>query len=123
AQTGTLKVRVSFPNPGNRLRAGMNCLVRVANSDAGNQLTIPNKALTEQLGEFFVYVMGDSNKVVQRRVSVGSRFNEMVVIRDGLKEGEQIVSDGVQNLRPGAVVNPGGQQAGEAAGKDSSAKK
>ncbi|RYZ52884.1 MAG: efflux RND transporter periplasmic adaptor subunit [Sphingobacteriales bacterium] len=107
-QTGTLKVRVTFPNPGNRLRAGMNCLVRVANSDAGNQLTIPNKALTEQLGEFFVYVLGDSNKVAQRRVNIGSRFNDMVVVREGLKEGEQIVSDGVQNLRPGAVVNPNG---------------
>jgi membrane fusion protein (multidrug efflux system) len=105
-QTGTLKVRISFPNKGNRLRAGMNCLVRVSNLDEGNQLVIPNRALTEQLGEFFVYVLGDSNKVSQRRVSIGTRVRDMVVVRDGLKAGEKIVSDGVQNLRQGAVVNP-----------------
>jgi membrane fusion protein (multidrug efflux system) len=105
-QTGTLKVRISFPNPGNRLRAGMNTLVRVSNLDEGNQLTIPGRALTEQLGEFFVYVLGDSNKVSQRRVTIGTRVHDMVVVRDGLKAGEKIVSDGVQNLRQGAVVNP-----------------
>ena len=116
-RTGTLKVRVSFPNPGNRLRAGMNCTVNVLNQDAGNLLTIPTKALTEQLGEFYVYVLGDSNKVTQRRVSLGSRFHEKVVIREGLEAGDKIVSEGVQNLRQGAVVNPGGtggQPAGSA---------
>ncbi len=106
-QTGTLKVRISFPNPANELRAGMNCSVKVLNQDAGNLLTIPTKSLTEQLGEFYVYVVGDSNKVSQRRVDIGSRFEEKVVIREGLKEGEVIVSDGVQNLRQGAVINPG----------------
>jgi len=105
-QTGTLKVRISFPNPSNQLRAGMNCQVRVSNVDEGNQLVIPNKALTEQLGEFFVYVLGDSNKVSQKRVSIGTRVNDMVVIREGLQVGDKIVSDGVQNLRQGAVVNP-----------------
>lgn len=105
-QTGTLKVRISFPNPGNKLRAGMNCSVRVSNLDQGNQLVIPTRALTEQLGEFFVYVLGDSNKVSQRRVTIGSRVHDMVVVREGLQAGEKIVSDGVQNLRQGAVVNP-----------------
>lgn len=105
-QTGTLKVRISFPNPGNKLRAGMNCSVRVSNNDEGNQLVIPTRALTEQLGEFFVYVIGDSNKVSQRRVDIGTRVGDMVVVRNGLKPGEKIVSDGVQNLRQGAVVNP-----------------
>lgn len=106
-QTGTIKVRLSFPNTGNRLRAGMSCIVRVINQDAGNLVTIPNNALTEQLGEFFVYVLGDSNKVSQRRVVPGTNANGKVVIREGLKPGETIVSEGVQNLREGAVVNPG----------------
>ncbi|MHA4843406.1 efflux RND transporter periplasmic adaptor subunit [Flavitalea antarctica] len=105
-QTGTLKVRISFPNQGNKLRAGMNTLVRVSNTDEGNQLVIPTRSLTEQLGEFYVYVLGDSNKVSQRRVTIGTRVQDMVVVRDGLKAGEKIVSDGVQNLRQGAVVNP-----------------
>jgi membrane fusion protein (multidrug efflux system) len=107
-QTGTIKVRVTFPNTGLALRAGMSCIVRVVNQDAGNLITVPNKALTEQLGEFFVYVLGDSNKVSQRRVVPGTRTDGKIVIRDGLKEGETIVSEGVQNLREGVKVNPGG---------------
>ena len=110
-QTGTIKVRLSFPNTGGKLRAGMSTIVRVINQDAGNLVTIPNNALTEQLGEFFVYVLGDSNKVSQRRVVPGTKTNKMIVIREGLKPGETIVSDGVQNLREGAVVNPGTQSA------------
>lgn len=106
AQTGTIKVRVTFPNPGGALRAGMSCTVRVTNQDAGQLVTVPNKALTEQLGEFYVYVLGDSNKVSQRRVLPGTRIDSKIVIRDGLKEGETIVTDGVQNLREGVKVNP-----------------
>ncbi|MXV16424.1 efflux RND transporter periplasmic adaptor subunit [Hufsiella ginkgonis] len=104
-QTGTITVRVSFPNAGGRLRAGMTCTLLVRNSDDGKKLTIPTKALTEQMSEFFVFIVGDSSKVSQRKVDVGARFGDKAVIRNGLKAGDTIVSDGVQNLREGAVVN------------------
>jgi len=68
-------------------------------------LIIPYKAVTEQLGEFFVYVAGDSSKVTQRRVHLGKQIKKDVVIQEGLKEGETIVIEGVQNLREGAVIN------------------
>jgi membrane fusion protein, multidrug efflux system len=122
-QTGTLKVRISFPNKGNMLRAGMNCTVRVSNYDHGEQVIIPSRALTEQLGEFFVYVLGDSNKVNQRRVTTGTRVQDMIVVREGLQAGEKIVSDGVQNLRPGAVVNPSPAKAVAPVAADSNQKK
>ena len=62
---------------------------------------IPYKAVTEQLGEFFVYVVGDSNKVSQRKVVLGKQIGTKVIVKDGLKEGEKIVVQGVQNLREG----------------------
>ncbi|MXV52548.1 efflux RND transporter periplasmic adaptor subunit [Pedobacter sp. HMF7647] len=110
-QTGTIKVRLRFPNPSHILRAGMTANVNVRNQDHGELITIPNKALTEQMSEFFVFVVnGDS--VVQRNVAIGTRVGDKVVIREGLKEGETIVSDGVQNLRQGTKVTQGnaGQQ-------------
>jgi membrane fusion protein (multidrug efflux system) len=66
---------------------------------------IPYKSVTEQLGEFFVYVVADSNKVSQRRIHLGKQISKNVVIKEGLKEGETIVVEGVQNLREGAVIN------------------
>ncbi|MDB5233451.1 MAG: efflux transporter periplasmic adaptor subunit [Hymenobacter sp.] len=106
-QTGTVKVRVQFPNPQRMLIAGMNATLRVRNDETGRQLTIPYKAVTEQMGEFFVYVVGDSSKVSQRKVALGTRIQDKIVVREGLKANETIVSEGVQNLRQGAVVKVG----------------
>jgi membrane fusion protein (multidrug efflux system) len=98
---------VQFPNPQRTLLAGMNTTLRVRNNDTGRQLTIPYKAVTEQMGEFFVYVVGDSSKVSQRKVTLGTRVQDKIVVREGLKANETIVSEGVQNLRQGAVVKVG----------------
>ena len=65
---------------------------------------IPYKAVTEQLGEFFVYVAGDSNKVTQRKVQLGKQIGADIIVKEGLKEGEKIAVEGVQNLREGSVI-------------------
>ena len=104
-QTGTIKARLIFPNNKNLLIAGMNGTVRVKSNAAAESILIPYKAVTEQLGEFFVYVPGDSNKVSQRKVLLGKQVGKDVIIRDGLKDGEKVVVEGVQNLREGAVIN------------------
>jgi membrane fusion protein, multidrug efflux system len=109
-QTGTIKVRLTFPNDKNLLKAGMSGTLRILSNAAVKSVTIPYKAVTEQLGEFFVYVLGDSNKVSQRRLVLGPQVGTEVIVRDGLKGGETIVVQGVQNLREGAVVSTGTQK-------------
>jgi len=106
-QTGTLRVRVQFPNPRRLLKAGMNTSLQVLNQDTGEQLVIPARAVTEQMGEFYVYVVGDSSKVSQRKVLTGTKVKDKVVVRQGLKAGETIVSDGVQNLHEGSKIQIG----------------
>lgn len=103
-QTGTIKVRVSYPNPSGSLYAGMTVNMKVQNKSLTDQVVIPFKAVVEQLGKYNVYVVGDSSKAVPRLIELGKQFNAEVVVKDGLKEGEVIVVDGVQNVRPGAVV-------------------
>jgi len=104
--TGTIKVRISFPNSSGLLLSGMTCNVKVLNGSEGKQLTIPYKAVSEQLGAFTVYVVGDSSKAEQRIIKLGSESGGKVVVRDGLALGDVIISEGFQNVRPGAVVNP-----------------
>jgi membrane fusion protein, multidrug efflux system len=103
-QTGTIKIRLVFANADNSLRAGMSTTVRVLNNAKQESITIPYKAVTEQLGDFFVYVVGDSNKVSQRKLVLGKQIGTNIIVRDGLKEGEKIVTQGVQNLREGAII-------------------
>lgn len=102
--TGTIKVRISYPNETNHLIAGMTVNLRVLNKSSENQLVIPYKAVMEQLGEYNVYVVGDSSKAQQRIIKLGKQFDQSVVVKEGLKAGETIVTDGAQNVRPGAVV-------------------
>lgn len=103
-QTGTITVRLVFPNNKNMLRSGMTGTVRVKNNSGRKTILIPYKAVTEQLGEFFVYVVNDSNKVSQRKVPLGTQIGTNVIVKDSLREGEKIVIQGVQNLREGAPV-------------------
>jgi len=103
-QTGTIKTRLVFPNDKSLLKAGMNARVRVLNTASAQATIIPYKAVTEQLGEFFVYVVGDSSKVSQRKVKLGTQIGTNVIVSDGLKAGEVIPIQGVQNLREGAVI-------------------
>jgi membrane fusion protein (multidrug efflux system) len=107
-QTGTIRTRLSFPNDKNQLKPGMSTTVRVLSNSKEASILIPFKAVTEQLGEFFVYVVGDSNKVSQRKLSLGKQVASDVIVREGLKEGEKIVTEGVQNLREGAVISTTG---------------
>ncbi len=54
----------------------------------------------------------NNNKVTQRRIGLGKNINDMVIVKDGLQVGEQIVTEGVQKLRdnsPVTVIPPAAQ--------------
>lgn len=103
--SGTINLRVKFPNPDRDLIAGMTVNLKVLNQDIGEQMTIPFKAVTEQMGEYFVYVIDQENTVHQRNVQLGTKVKDEIVIREGLKVGEKIVTEGIQKLREGAKIS------------------
>lgn len=102
-QTGTIKARLVFPNSKGMLRPGITCNVQIRNTATAGSLLIPFKAVVEQMGEYFVFVL-NGTKVSQRKVSLGTRINDKIVVRDGLKADEQVVTEGVQKLRDSSVV-------------------
>jgi membrane fusion protein (multidrug efflux system) len=102
-QTGTIRVRVIFPNPNEVLKAGITCNLRIRSTSPVSSVLLPYRAVVEQMGEYFVFVL-NGDKVVQRRVTLGARINDMVVSKGGIAPGDQIVVDGVQKLRDNAVV-------------------
>ena len=104
-QTGTIRARLRIPNEHGYLRAGMNCTVRVRQRSNEPQLVIPYKAVTEQMGEYFVFVVGDSSKVQERRIQLGRQVGSQAVVQDGLELGERIAVTGIQKLSDGAQVN------------------
>lgn len=105
-QTGTLSLVAEFPNPENLLRPGQFGRVRAAVETAENALLVPQKAVTEMQSAKVVYVVGPENKVQLRSVILGERVGQDYIVTEGVKAGEQIIVEGVQKVRPGAVVTP-----------------
>lgn len=109
-QTGTIKVRLIFPNHEKILRTGMNCKVKVLSGNSGAQTVIPYKAVIEQMGEYFVYTI-DSMKVKQIKIEPGSNLGEYIVVKQGLNPGDKIVLDGLQKVHNGSLVQVGAPSA------------
>jgi membrane fusion protein (multidrug efflux system) len=103
-QTGTIKTRLVFANKG-QLKPGMSTNVLVKNNQGGEFILAPYKSVVEQMGEFFVFVVNDSSKVSQKKVILGTRIKDKVIVKDGLQAGDKIVAEGVQKLKDGAAVN------------------
>ena len=103
-QTGTITARLEFPNPRNILRPGLTCSVRILNNNTSKSVIIPYKAVTVEMGEYFVFVI-HKNKVAQQRIEIGRTINnDMVIVENGLKPGEEIVTQGIQKLRNGSQI-------------------
>ena len=81
--------------------------ITVAGIEPIEALAVPRAAvLSDQQGNY-VYVIGADNKAEQRRITLGQSTPELAVVASGLKEGEMVVLDGIQRVRPGAPVTPG----------------
>jgi RND family efflux transporter MFP subunit len=108
-KTGTFGLVAEFPNPQALLRPGQFGRVRLAAMVAENALLVPQKAVTEMQSAKVVYVVGSDNKVALRSVILGQRVGQDYIITEGLKNGERIVVEGLQKVRPGDTVNPTNQ--------------
>lgn len=105
-QTGTIRVRIEFNNPDDKLKDGMSCVLRVLNDQSGERLVIPYKAVTEQMGEYFVFVAKDS-VAAQQKVHLGPRLGDKIVIMDGVQAGDKVIIEGFQRLRDGGKIQIG----------------
>jgi len=104
--TGAIRLAGLFPNPGSVLRPGGYAKVRAVISTEHGALLVPQRAVSELQGGYQVAVVGSDNKVGIRTVTVGDRVGTQWIIADGLHAGEQVVAEGVQKVRTGALVNP-----------------
>jgi RND family efflux transporter MFP subunit len=105
-RTGTLKVRGVFPNKDEALSPGYFARVRVPIGEAHKTLLISERALDTDQGRKIVYIVGPDNRVVTRPVRLGALHDGLREITDGLKPGEQVIVEGLLQVRPGMTVDP-----------------
>jgi membrane fusion protein (multidrug efflux system) len=103
-KTGAIRMELTFPNPGNRLRPGQFGKVSAVTKVAKGALVIPQEAVAELQGTQMVGVVGSDNTVSMRPVKMGERAGAMWQVLDGLKPGEKVVAQGLMKVRPGMPV-------------------
>jgi membrane fusion protein (multidrug efflux system) len=104
SSTGTLRVRIEFPNPKKLLRPGQFCRVRVHTRTVPKALLVPQRAVQELQGIHNLFLIGSDGKVIYRRVRTGMRVGSLWVVESGLEAGESLVVEGLQKVREGVVV-------------------
>lgn len=102
--TGTIRVKATFPNPHNALWPGEFINARVLVRTEHNALTVPTAAIQRGPNGMFAYVVKADSTVEARLLKVGNENNDLTVITDGLKDGEQVVLSNQYRLEPGARV-------------------
>ncbi|CAA6676604.1 MULTISPECIES: efflux RND transporter periplasmic adaptor subunit [unclassified Lentimonas] len=104
--TGTLKMRVAFPNPDKILRPGMFGRISADLGKVPGSILIPQRANIELQGKNFVWVVDAENKANQRAVTVGEVLGDNIQILEGIKAGDRIILEGIQKVRDGMLVQP-----------------
>ncbi len=106
ARSGTIRLRAAFDNPGGTLIPGQFVRVRMGAPQASRAVLVSERAVGTDQDKKFVLVVGEDNKAEYRQVTLGPSAAGLRVVRSGLQPGERIVVNGLQRVRPGAVVQP-----------------
>jgi membrane fusion protein (multidrug efflux system) len=102
--TDTVTVRAVFPNPDGILVDGQYLGVMLQQDSPNHELVVPQSALQIDQQGTFVLVVDSDNKVQVRRIRTRAAQGPKVAVIEGLKEGDLVISEGIQKVRPGQVV-------------------
>jgi len=106
ARSGTVRVRARFANPEGALMPGQFARLRMGQAARVDALLVNERAIGTDQSKRYVIVVGDDNKAAWREVTLGASVDGLRVVTSGLAPGERIVVNGVQRVRPGALVAP-----------------
>lgn len=105
--TGTVNLRAVFPNPDKVLLPGLYVRAQLIEGIRPDSIVLPMQCvMRDAKGDASVYVVGEGNKIEARPVVATRTIGTNWLIDSGLKNGDRVVFQGFQRIRPGAVVTP-----------------
>jgi RND family efflux transporter MFP subunit len=102
-QTGTLRARATFPNPGGKILPGQFARVMLPEISE-NAIIVPELSIQRDLVGPYVLVVDDAGMVESVYVELGSRVKNVRIVRSGLKQDDRVIVKGLQRARPGIEV-------------------
>jgi len=105
--TGTVRARAVLKNWNpNLITPGFFVRVRVAGATSYRAALIPDKVISSQQGVKYVFVVKEDNTLERRTIETGTIFEGKRIVKNGLKDGEKVVSTRLQLIQPGMPVKP-----------------
>lgn len=104
--TGSLLVRMVFPNQDEALVPGLFARVRVPVGAPSPSLLVSERAIGTDQSQKFVLALAEDNTAVYRTVKLGGAVQDKRVVRSGLRPGDRVIVNGLQRVRPGMAVQP-----------------
>jgi membrane fusion protein (multidrug efflux system) len=105
--TGSVSLRAVVPNPRNELLPGMFVRARIEEGTKPDAILVEQRAVTrDQNGRPLVMVVDRAGKVERRMITTDRALGSSWLVTDGLEPGELVVVEGLQKVRPGALVKP-----------------
>ncbi len=104
--SGAVVLRAEFPNPRRELLPGTFVRIRFPQAQLDNAIRVPQRAVQASPQGQSVLIVDAEGKVVPRPITTGAMAGADFIVTDGLKGGEQVIVNGLQKVRPGAVVKP-----------------
>lgn len=104
AQSGTIRVRATFANDDGRLIPGQFARVRMGQPKQQTLVMIDERAIGTDQDKKYVMVVGDDNRALYRTITLGGTVDGLRIITSGLKSGDRVVVNGLQRVRPGALL-------------------
>ncbi|MBU3003027.1 efflux RND transporter periplasmic adaptor subunit [Paraglaciecola arctica] len=105
-QTGTIRIRASFPNIDHSLLPGLFARVKLTGSHSYQGILIDEKAIGTDLNRKFVLVVNQDNQLEYRKVVLGEKVEKLRIITEGLNPNDVIVVNGLQRVRPNMQIQP-----------------
>lgn len=102
-ETGNIAFRATFPNPDKLLRHGETGNIEMT-IPLKNAIIIPQKATYEVLEKKYVFVVDKNNVVHSREITIASEMPDLYVVKDGLKETERIMLEGIRKVKDGDKI-------------------
>ncbi|ANB16139.1 efflux RND transporter periplasmic adaptor subunit [Dokdonella koreensis] len=105
-QSGTIRGRAVFDNADGRFTPGLFTRIKLVGSESRDTILVDDRAVGIDLGKKFVLALKPDNTLEYRFVELGAAIDGLRVVKQGLSQGDVIVVNGLQHVRPGVTVKP-----------------
>ena len=112
-QSGTIRVRATFKNEDGRLIPGQFARVRMGQPRAQTLVMVDERAIGTDQDKKFVMVVGSDNRALYRSITLGGSVEGLRIVTSGLQSGDRVVVNGLQRVRPGALLKSEVAEMGE----------